>query len=99
MKKKLLAVLLSLLMVAMSLSPAFAIDGITDQTGADIRVMGWNLLNTPGVIENWNEYFTINKRGERTVDIISRYDADSIGFQEGNVNWKNYLNVNLTNYT
>ncbi|MGI6260904.1 MAG: sugar-binding protein [Acutalibacteraceae bacterium] len=82
-----------------SLSPALVAAAPLAAGENDIRVMGWNLLNTPGTIENWEEYFTVNKRGERTVDIIGRYDADSIGFQEGNLNWKNFLNVNLTNYT
>ena len=99
MKKKLLVILLTVLMLFSSVSPALVSADPLETDGNDIRVMGWNLLNTPGVINNWEEYFTVNKRGERTVDIIGRYDADSIGFQEGNLSWKNFLNVNLTDYT
>lgn len=64
----------------------------------DIAVMSWNMLNTPGVIANFEEYYTYNARVERAVEIISRYDADSIGFQETNPNIRNALNVMLTDY-
>lgn len=61
--------------------------------------MGWNIVNNPGVIDNWAEYYTYNARVERAAEIISRYDADSIGFQEANNNIRNALNVMLEDYT
>lgn len=80
------------------ISTAAATASTTTHT-TDIAVMGYNALNQPGVIENWAEYYTYNTRIERTVDIISRYDADSIGFQEVNYNIRNALNVMLKDYT
>ena len=52
MKKKLLVILLTVLMLFSSVSPAMVSADPLETDGNDIRVMGWNLLNTPGVINN-----------------------------------------------
>lgn len=94
MKKRFLVLLLTLAMLLSILAPVAA----ASPTTPDIRVIGQNLLNQPGVITNWEKYFTVNIRGEQMLDILARYDADTIGFQEANMNWKNFLEVNLKNY-
>lgn len=99
--KRFLAILCAFAIVFGVLGPASA--AAAEQTEStsretDIAVMSWNIINNPGVIANWEEYYTYNARVERAAEIISRYDADSIGFQETNTNLRNALNVMLTDY-
>lgn len=99
--KRFLAMLCVFAVVLGILSPisAFAAEqSESTSRETDIAVMSWNIINNPGVIANWAEYYTYNARVERAVEIISRYDADSIGFQEINTNLRNALNVMLTDY-
>lgn len=96
MKKKLLPVLVTAILVLGCITPML--------TGCDakqnsVRIVGWNVLNTPGYAAETFPQNTVELRVERTVEIIERYQPDSVGFVECISNWKNALTVNLTDYT